>query len=207
MVDAALVKQCADPALTPAIVEQFVAQAGSEDPLAVTVKSDGRLVLIPKPATAEDAMEVIRSYVGQAFVRAGLTQMPVGIGFTDPSELTPDLFVPCENLRAGTALFAKVARIVTKWYGHPTNKELFPQMFDDAIYAWKTGNFEGSNIFRADDPGGPTFFQITLDAVDAAQPPADGAYAQPEDAGRNTNPRDIDTAGIRIDLSRIGGQR
>lgn len=29
MVDAALIQQCADPALKPAIVEQFIARAGS----------------------------------------------------------------------------------------------------------------------------------------------------------------------------------
>jgi hypothetical protein len=206
MVDAALIKQCADPALTPPIVEQFIAQAGSDDPLAVTVKSDGRLVLIPKPATAEDAMKVIRSYAGQAFVRAGLTQMPVGIGISDPSEFKPDLVDPCENVRAGTALFAKVARIVTKWYGRPTNKELLPQMFDDVIYAWKTGNFEGNNVFTADDPGGPTFFQDRLGAVTDTQP---GDALSKDEGGETTVPenQDIGSAGIRIDLSRIGGQK
>jgi len=205
MVDVTLIKQCADPALTPAIVEQFIAQAGSDDPLAVTVKSDGRLVLIPRPATADDAMTVIRSYAGQALVRAGLTQMPVGIGVSDPSELKPDLVDPCENIRAGSALFAKVARIVTKWYGHPTNKELFPQMFDDVIYAWKTGNFEGSNVFKADDPGGPTFFQGKLGPLDDTQA---GNAAAKDEGSEATVPenQDIRSAGIRIDLSRIGGQ-
>lgn len=44
MLDVALINQCADPSLKPAIVEQFVEIAGSFDPLAVTVKSDGRLI-------------------------------------------------------------------------------------------------------------------------------------------------------------------
>lgn len=39
MVDAALIRQCADPTLKPAIVEKFIEHAGSPDPLAVTVRS------------------------------------------------------------------------------------------------------------------------------------------------------------------------
>lgn len=34
MLDAAVIKDCADPSLKPAIVEQFVAAAGSTDPIA-----------------------------------------------------------------------------------------------------------------------------------------------------------------------------
>lgn len=59
----------------------------------------------------------------------------------------------------GTALFAKVARIVIKWCGRPTNKEVLPQMIDDTIYAWRTGQFEGISVFRAEDPGGPTLVE------------------------------------------------
>nr|WP_234893678.1 hypothetical protein [Agrobacterium vitis] len=51
----------------------------------------------------------------------------------------------------GTALFAKVYRIVTKWYGNPTNKDVLPQVLDDAIMAWETGYFEGVAVFRAED--------------------------------------------------------
>lgn len=50
MLDAALIKECADPSLKPALIEQFVMAAGSDDPLAVTVKSGGRLILVPKAA-------------------------------------------------------------------------------------------------------------------------------------------------------------
>ncbi|MGD9864000.1 MAG: hypothetical protein AB7S99_12390 [Pseudodonghicola sp.] len=57
MVDAAIIKQCADPGLKPAIVEQFIARAGSQDPLAVTVRSGSRMVLVPKPGTPDEAME------------------------------------------------------------------------------------------------------------------------------------------------------
>ncbi|MBP0587713.1 hypothetical protein J8J22_21880, partial [Mycobacterium tuberculosis] len=46
MVDAALINECADPALKPAIVEKFVEAAGSEDPLAITVRAGNRVVLV-----------------------------------------------------------------------------------------------------------------------------------------------------------------
>lgn len=48
MLDAALIKECSDPTLKPAIVEQFVTAAGSADPLAITVKTGDRLILVPK---------------------------------------------------------------------------------------------------------------------------------------------------------------
>lgn len=74
MLDAALVKECAAPTLKPAIVEQFVSAAGSPDRLAVTVKSGGRLILVPKATSADEAMAIVRQYVGQAVVRVGLIQ-------------------------------------------------------------------------------------------------------------------------------------
>ncbi|WP_151343583.1 Ti-type conjugative transfer system protein TraG [Rhizobium leguminosarum] len=154
MLDAALIKECADPSLKPAIVEQFVMAAGSDDPLAVTVKSGGRLILVPKARTADEAMAIVRQYAGQAVVRVGLTQFPAGVGVKEATDLKPDLVDPCQNLRRGTAMFAKVLRIVAKWYGNPTSKDVFPQIFEDAIYAWKTGEFEGVSVFQAKDPGG-----------------------------------------------------
>ncbi|MEF0865203.1 conjugal transfer protein TraH, partial [Rhizobium sp. BR 318] len=126
MLDAALIQKCADPSLKPAIVEQFVTAAGSNDPLSVTVKSGGRLILVPKATTSDEAMAIIRQYVGQAVVRVGLTQFPAGIGIKDVADLKPDLVDPCENLRKGTAMFAKVLRIVAKWYGNPKSDEVFP---------------------------------------------------------------------------------
>lgn len=137
MLDTALVDKCADPSLTGAVVEQLIEAAGYEDPLAVTVKSDGRLVLIPKSKTLDEAMQVVCNYVGHAVVRIGLTQYPAGIGMTDVSELKPDLIDSCQNLHIGIAMFAKVIRIVAHWYGNPTDKKVFPHIFDDAIYAWK----------------------------------------------------------------------
>ncbi|TIP96098.1 MAG: conjugal transfer protein TraH, partial [Mesorhizobium sp.] len=85
-------------------------------------------------------------------VRVGITQYPAGLGVVDAGELQPDLVDACANLRMGTALFAKVYRIVTKWYGNPTDKEVLPQVFDDAIIAWQTGYFEGTAVFQAPDP-------------------------------------------------------
>ena len=132
MLDAALIKECADPSLKPAIVEQFVQAVGSDDPLAITVKSGGRLILIPTPKTPEEAIEIVRENIAGSVVRVGLTQIPAGIGVKDASELKVDLVEPCANLRMGTAMFAKILRIVAKWYGNPTGEEVFPQLFDDA---------------------------------------------------------------------------
>ena len=204
MLDAALIQQCADPSLKPAVVERFVAAAGSSDPLAVTVKSGGRLILVPKATSAEQTMTIVRQYVSQAVVRVGLTQFPAGVGIKDVADLKPDLVDPCENLREGTAMFAKVLRIVAKWYGNPKSDDVFPQIFEDAVYAWKTGEFEGVSIFQADDPGGD------VDTGDANVELADAKRAPPkEDAEPATDPSpekaDIGAAEMRIDLSRIGG--
>ncbi|PDS63006.1 conjugal transfer protein TraH [Rhizobium anhuiense] len=204
MLDAALIKECADPSLKPAIIEQFVMAAGSDDPLAVTVKSGGRLILVPKAASTEEAMAIVRQYAGQAVVRVGLTQFPAGVGVKEATDLKPDLVDACQNLRKGTAMFAKVLRIVAKWYGNPTSKDVFPQIFEDAIYAWKTGEFEGVSVFQAEDPGTPVgVSQQSREKIPAEEEDADAESReeQPEveqDAGR---------AGIRIDLSRIGGQQ
>ena len=205
MLDAALIQKCADPSLKAAIVEQFVAAAGSNDPLAVTVKSGGHLILVPKAKTSDEAMAIVRQYVGQAVVRVGLTQFPAGIGIKDVADLKPDLVDSCENLRKGTAMFAKVLRIVAKWYGNPKSDEVFPQIFEDSVYAWKTGEFEGVSVFQAPDPGGlianqrePIDSGGTDDPADAASPPTD---AEPLDE------KEVGTAGMRIDLSRIGGQK
>jgi hypothetical protein len=42
--------------MKPAIVEQFIERAGSEDPLAVTVRSGNRVVLVPKATNSEEAL-------------------------------------------------------------------------------------------------------------------------------------------------------
>lgn len=204
VIDAALIEKCADPSLTPAIVEQFVATAGSDDPLAIAITIGGRLVLVPKPADAAAAVEMIRGYVGRASVRVGITQLPAGVGISDPSQLDPQMFDACTNLQMGTALFAKVARIVTQWYGRPTNTELLPQMVDDTINAWRTGRFEGVSVFQSDDPGGPTLIEPKsrrahhlADDDDPSSSVAPTDREQPDE-------KDPGQAGIRVDLSRIG---
>jgi hypothetical protein len=202
--DPAFIKECADAALKPAIVEQFVSAVGTSDPFAVTVKSGGHIVLVPQPKTPDEAMSIVRQYVGQAVVRVGVTQFPAGIGVKDVSEITSDLVEPCANLRKGSKMFAKIIRIVRKWYGNPTSAEVFPQIFDDAVYAWKTGQFEGQAVFQAQDPGGA--IAGTGDKVKAVEAePADAALAESE--AETSNAKDVGSADIRIDLSRIGGQK
>lgn len=202
--DAAFIAECADLSLKPAIVEQFVAAVGPGDPLAVTVKSGGRLILVPKPKTPDEAMEVIRQYVGQAVVRVGLTQFPAGVGVKDASALKSDLMEPCENLRMGTKMFSKIMRIVSKWYGNPTSEEVLPHIFEDAVYAWNSGQFEGQSVFQAEDPGGTIVDRKEI-APDATDEPADATPSQIE--ADPSDEKEVGTAGIRVDLSRIGGQK
>ncbi len=199
MIDAALVQQCADPSLKPAIVEHFIAKAGSTDPLAVTVRSGDRIVLVPKPKTPQDAMTIMRQYVGRAVVRVGITQYPAGLGIADPSELKPDLVDACENIRIGTALFGKVYRIVAKWYGNAVD-----EAFDDAIHAWRTGYFEGKAIFSEPDPGDvklATPMPASSETAAEEQSDASAVGAPADDQADDTDPN---SAGIRIDLSTIG---
>ncbi|TJW00045.1 MAG: conjugal transfer protein TraH [Mesorhizobium sp.] len=205
MFDAALIQHCADPSLKPAIVERFVAAAGSNDPLAVTVKSGGRLILVPKAASAEAAMAIVRQYVGQAVVRVGLTQFPAGVGIKDAADLKPDLVDACENLRKGTAMFAKTLRIVAKWYGNPDSDDGVKQVFEDAVYAWKTGEFEGSNVFQAEDPGGP--IESGREPTESEETNAADDEAPSPTGVEPTDEKKIGAAGMRVDLSRIGGQK
>ncbi|MBB5577041.1 TraH family protein [Rhizobium paranaense] len=204
MLDAALIQQCAHPSLKPPIVEQFVSAAGANDPLAVTVKSGGRLILVPKATTPDEAMATVRQYVGQAVVRVGLTQFPAGVGVKDASDLKPDLIDACENLRKGTAMFSKVLRIVAKWYGNPKGDDVFPQIFEDAIYAWKTGEFEGVSVFQAEDPGK----SVTIDNVLAPEEAEEGSDIPPADTSTESAEKseNVGSAEMRIDLSTIGGK-
>lgn len=202
MLDAALIKECADPSLKPVIVEQFVQAVGSDDPLAITVKSGGRLILIPKPKTPEEAIKIVRENIAGSIVRVGLTQIPAGIGLKHASELKVDLVEPCANLRMGTRMFAKILRIVAKWYGNPTSEEVFPQVFDDAIHAWRTGKFEGESVFEAEDPDGEVVQRSEVVVKNADNAKDDALSETPEETSIKP-----DDAGIRIDLTRIGGQK
>ncbi|MDO6966051.1 TraH family protein [Rhizobium alvei] len=209
MVDAALIKQCADPGLKPAIVEQFIERAGSEDPLEITVRSGNRIVLVPKPKTADEAMGLIRKHIGRETIRVGITQYPAGLGIMEAGALKPDLVDPCENLRMGTALFAKVYRIVMKWYGNPSEKEVLPQVLEDAIIAWQTGFFEGTAVFSAPDPGEIKAPEAgrdehTSDAIEESADSAELNASKPsENVARSDDPN---KAGIRVDLSGIGAK-
>ncbi|MDH6298270.1 TraH family protein (plasmid) [Agrobacterium salinitolerans] len=203
MLDAVLIQQCADPSLKPAIVEQFIERAGSQDPLAVTVRSGNRVVLVPKPTTPEEALTLIRDNLGRNTVRVGITQYPAGLGIVRAGQLKPDMVEPCENIRMGTALFAKVFRIVLNWYGNPTAKEVMPQVMDDAVIAWQTGYFEGVAVFRAEDPG-----QEKMKEPETSDRLKRGRSHAPEneDAAADPSPVDPNKAGIRIDLSGVGAR-
>lgn len=207
MVDAALIKECSDPGLKPAIVEQLIERAGSQNPLAVTVRSGNRVVLVPRPKTAEEALALIRDNLGRNTVRVGITQYPAGLGIVEAGQMKLDLVDACENIRMGTALFAKVYRIVTKWYGNPTVTDVLPQVFDDSIIAWQTGYFEGTAVFRAEDPGNVKLAQprpVRRDGADtqAGVPENEAKPELPAEASAS----DPNKAGIRIDLSGIGAK-
>jgi hypothetical protein len=101
-------------------------------------------------------------------------------------------------------MFAKVLRIVAKCSGNPTSKDVFPQIFEDAVYAWKTGEFEGVGVFQAEDPGN----SVTLEN---ATPPSDDPVngdASPEGKSVQSSEQGqgVGSAEMRIDLSRIGGK-
>jgi hypothetical protein len=200
-IDADLIHRCADPSLKPALVETFVKAVGSTDPLGITVRSGNRIVLVPPAKTPEQALATVQHYVGHAVVRIGVTQYPAGIGIEDPSDISPDLFDVCSNLRQGTALFGKVWRIVLKWYGDPTDESVMPQVLDDAVEAWKTGTFEGAAVFTPADARPPKMSEIEV--KNGETPPTVGEPSRIPSETPATPPNE---AGIRVDLSGIGGK-
>lgn len=216
--DADVLRDCTDPSLKPAVIEQFIDQAGSTDPLAVSVTSGGRRILVPRPRPSEEAMSIVREYVGRAAVRVGLTQYPAGVGVKDVSELDDGLVDPCSNLRNGTAMFAKIMRIVAKWYGDPKEEEKLPQIFDDAVVAWRTGEFQGVGVFQAQDPQPVRMRRLEKPAGDEQKTtgPEQGnadvtaimaiAPAAPSPDDQEASGSAPEQAGIRIDLSRIRGR-
>ncbi|MEF2074738.1 conjugal transfer protein TraH [Consotaella aegiceratis] len=174
---------------------------GSNDPLSITVRSGNRIVLVPSAKTSDEALTIIRDHIGQAVVRVGITQYPVDVGIKDPSAVPTDLLDVCSNLRQGTALFGKVWRIVLKWYGNPTDESVMPQMLEDATNAWKTGFFDGTPVFQAADPQPSENSKIELENG-RTQPSADELSKIPHDTSTITP----NEAGIRVDLSGIGGR-
>ena len=200
MIDAELLQQCADPSLKLEIVQKFIEEAGGADHLTVTVRAGERIILVPKPSTEDEAMQLIRQNLGQSIVRVGVTQYPAGLGIQDMSELSPDLLDSCKNIGMGTALFAKVYRIVTNWYGAPAQEAL-----DDAIFAYKTGWFEGKQVFYESDPG-ETELAAPQPAEEVGESVQQGEQVASGDSGPSEQPfseEDPNKAGIRVDLSGI----
>jgi hypothetical protein len=201
VLDAAMIARCSDPSLDPALVRRFVTSVGSGNPLAVTVTENGQRILIPTPSTADEAMRVVRDYVGSAAVRVGVTQFPAGIGGKNISRLSDGLVDPCENLTVGTKMFAKILRIVSKWYGNPTSADAAPEILEDALDAWSSGYFEGTEVFEAEDIG-PASTRRQSNLVEAAKTPTGNQVTGR--ALRGSSAQDDSTdADMRIDLSRL----
>lgn len=199
MFDAAFIKSCADRSVPTEIVERFIAAVGTENPLAISITSDNSVILPEPPTTADDAVRLAQRFVGYAVVRAGVTAFPAGVGISHASQINADLFDTCKNITMGTALFGKVYRIVA--HAHDAESEA---VLRDAIEAWRTGTFEGQNVFHAVDPA--RFYQPKREVhIDPAQTrsgdPAEVELLvkQPTDSARDE--QDPNTAGIRIDLS------
>lgn len=198
MIEAPLIHQCADPQIEIATVERFIAEAGSDNPLSVTITSDDRIILPRAPQNADDAVRLIQRFVGQATVRVGVTQYPAGYGVTDAKEISTDLVDACQNIRMGSALFGKVHRIVAHAHG-----EAGPGTFREALAAWRTGTFQGAYVFGEADPG-----PLSDDEdVSMENPPEVIEGSEPDRAtpmsGQNFDPY---AAGIRVDLSTLEAQ-
>ncbi|HMM71624.1 MAG TPA: hypothetical protein PKC22_05290 [Rhodocyclaceae bacterium] len=198
MFDPAIIQQCADPGIEIAIIERFIADAGSTNPLALTISSGNKVILPEPPRTPEAAMRLIERFIGQAVIRVGITQYPAGHGISEASELSPDLVDACANIRMGTALFGKVYRIVAHARGGEGAAVL-----TEAVAAWRTGEFEGVYVFGEPDPGPPVAKMDTLEEEEASGATADSVsdIASPLPEQRH----DPYAAGIRVDLSTLKG--
>ena len=198
MIDAALIHQCADPQIEIAIVERFIAEAGSDNPLFVTITAGDRVILPEPPRNADDAVRLIQRFVGQATVRVGVTQYPAGYGVSDATKISTGLVDACENIRMGSALFGKVYRIVAHARGEDGQG-----VFREAIAAWRTGMFQGAYVFGQADPGPPSGDEnsSTEDPPEATlDTEPDSTTLAPE---QNHDPH---AAGIRVDLSTLKEQ-
>ncbi len=189
MFDLTFLEDCADPGIKIEIVERFITAVGTENPLAISITSGNRVILPEPPRSPEEGARLAQRFVGNAIVRAGVTGFPVGVGISDASEITADLFDACKNIGMGTALFGKVYRIVARAHGAENGTTL-----RDALEAWRTGEFEEVYVFAEPDPG--PLEPVDLDAeIKAAPPPTEEAPALTE---RET--ADPNTAGIRVTL-------
>ena len=80
-------------------------------------------------------------------------------------------------------------------------------MFDLVAHVWKTGNFGRSNVFRADDPGRPTFFARRNEEPVATRTDPDTSAIECKAPFSETTANEANEAGIPIDLSRIVGKK
>lgn len=199
MIEAALIHQCADPQIEIATVERFIAEAGSDNPLSVTITSGDRIILPQVPQNADDAVRLIQRFVGQATVRVGVTQYPAGYGVTDAKEISTNLVDACQNIRMGSKLFGKVYRIVAHARG-----EAGPGTFREALAAWRTGIFQDAYVFGEADPGPHS----DEEDVSPEDPPETIAGSEP-DGVTSLSEQNFDpyAAGIRVDLSTLKGQK
>lgn len=141
--DVVFIVECVDFFLKFVIVEQFVFVVGLGDLFVVMVKVGGWFIFVLKLKMLDEVMEVICQYVGQVVVCVGLIQFLVGVGVKDVFEFKLDLIVFCENFCMGMKMFFKIMCIVLKWYGNLMSKEVFLQIFEDVVYVWNIGQFEG----------------------------------------------------------------
>lgn len=193
MIDAALIHQCTDPQIEIAIIERFIDEAGSDNPLSVTITAGDRIILPKLPRNADDAVRLIQRFVGQATVRVGVTQYPAGYGVSDPTEISADLVDACKNIRMGSALFGKVYRIVAHARGEDGQG-----VFREAIAAWRTGMFQGAYVFGQADPG-PLSDEENVSPEDLSEAILD---AEPASAAQTpVQNHDPHAAGIRVDIS------
>ena len=96
--DAAFIAKCADPSLAPAIVEQFISAVGSDDPLAATLKADGRpnrgtamlTLASSKPQLAiDDEIDAATAASTIAQIHARIEELQVPPSVEEPFHLTP----------------------------------------------------------------------------------------------------------------------
>ncbi|MDP9632474.1 UNVERIFIED_ORG: hypothetical protein J2W85_004559 [Ensifer adhaerens] len=149
-------------------------------------------------------MEIIRRHVVSSVVRVGITQYPASFVFKDTTDPRPDLLDACDNLRMGTTMFAKILRIVARWYGNSNEKDVLLEVFEDAVHAWKTGEFEGAKVFRAQ--GADSYAETAVDgAVEGTPDEAHGLQTDPVEPDENSVGAASGRSEIRVDLSRING--
>jgi hypothetical protein len=192
MLDTAFLETCADPAVKIEIVERFIAAVGNENPLAISITSGNRLILPEPPKTPDEAARLAQRFVGNAVVRAGVTGFPVGVGMSDPTQISSDLFDACKNIGMGTALFGKVYRVVA----HACQAE-DGTVLGDALEAWRTGRFEGVYVFAEPDPGP---LQADVDGEENAELGPEPVLAEEVAASPEPDADDPNTAGIRVSL-------